>query len=99
MNIGYAVKLLRTKRKMSQQTLAKKLNVTQGFLSLVEKNDREPTSRMLEEISKKLAVPKELLLLLACDTSKKDKVFSKQLKKIANALDDMLMMLDKNAKA
>ncbi len=94
MNIGNAIKQLRKKRKMSQQILAKKLNVTQGFLSLMEKNRREPTSAMVEKISRALKVPKELVFLLACDDSKEHKNFIKPLKRIANALDDMLIALD-----
>lgn len=96
MDIGNAIKQVRKKRKMSQQRLAKKLKVTQGFLSFLEKNKREPTVAMLERLSKELKVPKELILLLACSDSSKEKKFSKPLKRIARALDDMLIALEED---
>ena len=85
---------MRKKRKLSQQLLAKKTRITQGFLSLVEQNKREPTMAMLDKISRQLGVPKEMIFLLACKDSFEGKKFAKPLHRLALALDDVLVALD-----
>ena len=89
MGLGQAVKIVRKKRGVGQQQLAKKLKISQGFLSLVEKDGRVPSFKMIKRLANALDVPVELLLLLGCDTSKA-KTYSKQIRRIAMLVDDIL---------
>ena len=89
MGLGQAVKVVREKRGIGQQQLAKKLKISQGFLSLVEKDGRVPSFKMIKRLANALDVPVELLLLLGCGTSKA-KTYSKQIRRIATLADDIL---------
>lgn len=97
MEIGNAIKELRVKRKISQQELAKRLKISQGFLSLIEKNNREPGFNLISEIAKELKVPEQLVFLLACEKKATSKRFLKPLKNIAGALDDILLAIVQHA--
>lgn len=91
MNIGKIIKELRKKRGVPQREIVKALGISQGYLSLIENGDREPSVEMIKNIADALQVPQQLILLLACDSQKKQtSSFSKPLKKIASAIDDIL---------
>lgn len=90
MNIGEAIKFLRSKRNVSQVELANKVEITQGFLSLIEAGEREPGFELIKKISGTLQVPEELIFLLTCQKSPKQKRYAGPLNKIALALDDIL---------
>ncbi len=93
MSIGLAIKTVREKRSLSQTELAKRVRVTQAFLSYIEKGSREPSFELIDQISKELEVPQQVLLLLACDKRSKAGRYSKYLHNIASALDDVLRNL------
>lgn len=90
MEIGDTIKTLRLKRDITQLDLARRLKVSQGFLSLIEKNDREPSFVLVRKIAAALKVPEQLIYLLSCESNPYQKRYSKQLSRIANALDDIL---------
>lgn len=89
MNIGQAIRQLRTTRGVTQQGLAVSTGVTQGFLSLVEKGKREPGFGFVERVAKTLRVPPKFVLLLACEGHPRAKRYSKQLQQINETLDDL----------
>lgn len=90
MGIGKAIKTLRTRHKVRQQVLAKKVGVTQGYLSLIEKGLREPGFDLIEKIADTLNIPQQIILLLACNQTAKSKRFAKPLKNITLLIDDIL---------
>ena len=96
MNIGQAIKTLRTRRRITQHELAAGAEVTQGFLSLVEKGKREPGFEFIEKIAKELQVPPHLVLLLACEAHPKGRRYSRPLQTIARALDELLRAYTSN---
>ena len=65
MTIGSTLKLLRTASNLTQTTLAKDLNVTANYLSLVENGRKEPSLKFLKRLSKRLDAPLGYLLWLA----------------------------------
>ncbi|MCD1651794.1 MULTISPECIES: helix-turn-helix domain-containing protein [Vreelandella] len=68
MNVGYAIKLCRQQRKLTQGELAKRAGVSISYLSLLERGERsDPGLSALEKIAKGLNVPMTLLLFLAAD--------------------------------
>lgn len=67
MNIGQAIKLCRTRRKLSQEKLAQRAECSVSYLSLIENNQRDPTLSTIEKISLALNVPIGILFFLAAD--------------------------------
>ena len=90
MDVGEAIKDLRCKKNFSQKDLAKKLGITQGYLSLIERGGREPSLDLIKKIAGGLEIPQQLIFLLTCDPFPKNKNFAKPIKKIAVAIDDIL---------
>lgn len=89
MNIGGAIKTIRAKHKVSQQVLSKSIGVTQGYLSLIEKGEREPGFDLIGKIADALNIPPQLLFILACNDVKA-KRYAKPLKNIIMLADDFL---------
>ena len=90
MDIGKAIKTIRLRHEMPQQVLAEKIGVTQGYLSLIEKGQREPGFDLIGKISDALTIPQQLILLLACDQDPKHKRFSRPLRNMSLLVDDIL---------
>ncbi len=67
MKPGRAIRILRTARDMSQKTLADRAQLDQSHISLVERDLREPSLKVLETIAEVLEVPVYLLVLLGSD--------------------------------
>ena len=63
MTLGNAIKLIRTAKGVKQLTLAKQLDVSPNYVSLVEKDRREPSVGFLRKVAKELGVPVGLFFL------------------------------------
>lgn len=68
--IGKTIKLLRTSAGIRQKDLAKKLNISSNYLSLIENDKREPSISVIERISKELDVPVSYLFWHAYEKPK-----------------------------
>lgn len=69
MNIGNAIQLVRTKRKLSQSELANRASISVSYLSLLERSKRDPALSVVEKIAAALGMPIELLLFLGAEGS------------------------------
>lgn len=67
MNIGKAIQLCRTQRRMSLAVLAKHADLSSSYLSLLENSKRDPTLSTIEKIAGGLRVPVEILFFLGAD--------------------------------
>lgn len=67
MNTGQTLKMLRVAANLRQGILARDLNVTPNYLSLVENGKREPSLTLLRNFSKRMGVSLGYLLWLALD--------------------------------
>jgi transcriptional regulator with XRE-family HTH domain len=67
MTYGPAIRIVRTARGLTKAQLAKRLSIGASYLSLIEAEKRQPSLKVLEEISGALQVPPHLLALLASD--------------------------------
>lgn len=67
MNIGQSIQLARSKRKMSQADLAKRAEISVSYLSLLEREKRDPPLSTLRRIASALRIPLELLLFLGAE--------------------------------
>ena len=63
MTLGNAIKLIRTAKGVKQLTLAKQLDVSSNYISLIEKDRREPSVGFLRKLAKELGVPVGLFFL------------------------------------
>lgn len=66
MNIGKAIKELRTQKKVSQKVLAEKTSITQAALSAIE-NGARPNPENLKKICQALEVPESLIYIMGLE--------------------------------
>jgi transcriptional regulator with XRE-family HTH domain len=87
MNYGRAIRIVRTAYGLSQADLADRLSIGPSHLSLIEAGKRQPSLKVLKEISMELEVPPHLLTLLASDPAEiEDPENAKQISELAHAL-------------
>lgn len=55
--LGEAIRVLRRKRKLSQEALAPRAGITPGTLSLIERGEANPTWGTVQGIAEALGVP------------------------------------------
>lgn len=67
MNIGQAIQLARSKRRLSQAALAKRAGISVSYLSLLERGRRDPPLSTLRKIAAALAMPLEILFFLGAE--------------------------------
>lgn len=67
MNIGAVIKNLRKDKGISQGDFAKRCDITQTYLSLIEGNKKDPSISKLKEISNQLQTPLNAILLLSLE--------------------------------
>jgi len=56
MNIGSTIKAIRKQRKMTQQQLADEMKISRSYLSDIENGNKNPSTKTLESLAKKLNV-------------------------------------------
>lgn len=67
MNIGQAIQLARSKRKLSQTALARRAGISVSYLSLLERGRRDPPLSTLKKIAAALVMPLEILFFLGAE--------------------------------
>ena len=67
MDIGRAIKLCRSQRDWTQTELAERAGFSVSYLSLLEKNKRDPSLSTLERLAHALNVAFSILVFLASD--------------------------------
>jgi transcriptional regulator with XRE-family HTH domain len=71
MNLGDAIRLVRTARRITQSSLGKQIGVSNNFISLIEANKKMPSLDVLQRIAEALEVPSGLFLLWTESTNPK----------------------------
>ena len=67
MNIGRAIRLCRSQRRLTQSELSARSGLSVSFLSMIEKGQRDPALSSLEATAKGLEVPLNILMFLAAE--------------------------------
>ena len=67
MNIGEAIKFCRSRRNLTQSELASRSGVSVSYLSMLEKEKRDPSLKTIEKIAFGLGIPASILVLIAAD--------------------------------
>ncbi len=96
MNYGKAIKIVRTAHGLTQAELTKRLSIGPSHLSLIEADRRQPSLRVLDEISAALGVPPHLLTLLASGPEEVEAhADPKQIAELARSLLGLLVSSDR----
>ena len=69
MNLGNAIRLCRSRKQLTLAELGKRSGLSESYISLLERGDRDPTLSSIESISRGLEVPVSLLVFLGSDAS------------------------------
>lgn len=69
MNIGHALKVCRSAKKLSLEELAGRADLSQSYLSMIESGKREPTLASIEKIAGAMGVATPILLFLASENN------------------------------
>ena len=69
MDIGKTITHLRKTKEITQEDLAKKCDITQAYLSQIEKNKKEPNLSTLKSIALALAIPLPVLFFMALENT------------------------------
>lgn len=67
MRLGETIKLCRTQRGLSQAELAELAGISISYLSLLERNKRDPNFSILEGIINALDIPMNIFIFLASE--------------------------------
>lgn len=67
MNIGHAIRLCRTQRKVPQTDVAQRANCSVSYLSMLEENKRDPTLSTLTKIASASHAPIGVLFAFASE--------------------------------
>lgn len=85
MSIGKAIRLCRTQRSLSQSELASSAGISVSYLSLIERNQRDPTLSTVVSISAALNISMVLLTYLATSNRDIDALGSELCEKLSYA--------------
>ena len=69
MDVGQAIKTLRTKQGMSQAALAEKCGMSTNGVSLIETGKRFPPKSTVEKLCQALGIPQSYLMLATIEES------------------------------
>jgi transcriptional regulator with XRE-family HTH domain len=86
MKIGHTIRMLRTAKKIRQGDLARLLEVTPGYLSLVEQDKREPSLGFLSRVGEYFGVPAGFLLLGGTNGKHADPEYQRLINEIQHAM-------------
>jgi transcriptional regulator with XRE-family HTH domain len=94
MNIGESIKLVRAIADLTQEQMAKRLDITGSYLSQVENQKAKPSLSLLEKIQKEFDVPPSFLLWNAhFQSQQKDPELSERYRKIGDQITEIATTL------
>jgi transcriptional regulator with XRE-family HTH domain len=67
MDLGNAIRVCRTRKKMKLGELAEKSNISASYLSLLEQGKRDPNISTITKISEAMNIPLSIFFFLAAD--------------------------------
>jgi transcriptional regulator with XRE-family HTH domain len=85
MNVGHAIRFCRQQKKLSIPALAARAGLSTSYISLLERNERDPPLSTMEKISRSLEVPLSLLLFIGASQGELDSIPSEITEKLSAA--------------
>ncbi len=90
MNIGHALKVCRSAKRLSLGELAGRTELSTSYLSMIESGKREPTLSSIEKIASAMGVPTPILLFLAADTTELEGIDPETSRRLSAAALDVM---------
>lgn len=90
MNVGHAIKFCRQQKKLSIPALAVRAGLSPSYISLLERNERDPPLSTMEKISRSLEVPLSVLMFIGASQGELDAIPAEITEKLAAAALKML---------
>lgn len=85
MDAGYAIKFCRQQKKLSIPALAKRAMLSSSYVSLLERNERDPPLSTLKKICTALGVPLNVLVFVGTTPSELESLTPDITEKLAAA--------------
>jgi transcriptional regulator with XRE-family HTH domain len=95
MNLGTAIKLIRTSSGLKQKDVATRLGVTSNYVSLVESGNREPSVSLLKRLATIFGVPVGLFFLWEGNGPSSSKKNIDQLRHLLTQLEAMYVFANR----
>lgn len=92
MNVGRAIKLCRSQRGWTLAELGKRTSMVPSYLSMIERNDRDPSLATMEAIAKAIGLPLNVLIFLAAEPNDLLGVSDELKEKLSRAALELLKM-------
>lgn len=90
MNLGKAVKSVRSQLGLTQEELARKANISVSYLSMIEKNKRDPSLSTVKEIASGMNIPVSILVFLAADRNELDSLDEGLVQKLSHTVFELI---------
>jgi transcriptional regulator with XRE-family HTH domain len=85
MNVGHAIKFCRQQKKLSIPALAARAGLSTSYISLLERNGRDPPLSTMEKISRSLEMPLSLLMFIGTSQGELESIPPEITEKLAAA--------------
>lgn len=85
MNAGHAIRFCRQQRQLSIPALAEKAGLSTSYVSLLERNERDPPLSTLERLSNALGVPLSVMVFIGTSTAELESLSPEIAEKLAAA--------------
>jgi transcriptional regulator with XRE-family HTH domain len=85
MNAGHAIKFCRQQKSLSIPALAERAGLSASYISLLERNERDPPLSTLQKISNALEVPLSVLVFVGAAPSELDTLSPEIVEKLSVA--------------
>lgn len=92
MDLGRAIKVIRTASGIRQKEIAGKIGVTANYVSMVEAGKRQPSVAFLKQIARVIGVPVGLFFLWAEDQGDASPKSHPQLRTLLTELEAMYLL-------
>ncbi len=99
MNIGKSIRLCRQQKHWSQSELASKAEISVSYLSLLERNLRDPNISILTKLADSLSVPLSVLVFLSADKSELELLDSEVAEKLSWVTYKLIQDMDSDEEA
>ena len=90
MNLGKAIKSIRTQLGLTQKELALRANISVSYLSLLETNNRDPSFSTIEAIATALNIPLSILVFLSAERSELDSLGDSLVEKLSHTVFELI---------
>jgi transcriptional regulator with XRE-family HTH domain len=90
MDLGKAIRTCRSQKGLKLADLSKRANLSESYISLLERGERDPSLSSIEAIARALEVPVSLLVFLGSDAAETSSLPAEVREKLSAAIVQLL---------